>query len=95
MNVDSKLWKIVPDLHLKKRRWDGETIIYNCNSGDVHLLNAIGSETLEILQTAALSVEDLATEVSDRLKIDNDEHLHSSIQDFINRLARLGLVCPF
>ncbi len=95
MNADSKLWRIVPGLRLKQRRWNEETIIYNCGSGDVHLLNAVGSEALGILQAKALSDKDLATEVSGRLKIDNDEKLHSSIQEFINSLARLGLIRPF
>ncbi len=94
MNEDLKRWRTVPGLRLRKRNWEGENIIYNCNSGDAYLLNDIAAKSLEILEKEAATIEDLSTKVSRSLNLENDERLCHGINDFVIDLARLGIVRP-
>ncbi|HDR46696.1 MAG TPA: HPr-rel-A system PqqD family peptide chaperone [Geoalkalibacter subterraneus] len=94
MTEDSRHWCTVPGLRLRWRRWDEETILYNCNSGDAHLLNDVAARSLEILQNEATTIEGLSAKVSRSLNLKNDERLCHGINDFVIDLARLGIVCP-
>ena len=94
MNEDPKRWRTVPGLRLRKRQWDGESIIYNCNSGDAHLLNSLASRSLEFLEREAISIEELSENVSRSLNLENDASLRRGVNDFVIGLARLGIVRP-
>jgi PqqD family protein of HPr-rel-A system len=87
-------WKIADQLRLRWRSWQDEYIVYNCNSGDTHLLNPIAAEALKNLQQAPHSIEDLSQVVGDKLDIAVDQTLQQNLHRFVLKLAHLGLVYP-
>ncbi len=94
MTKAAQRWKTVSALRLRWRCWDDEYIVYNCNSGDAHLLNPVAAEALKALQKSAVSVEELTEQVGRCLDIETGDDLHKNIHHFVLKLARLGLVRP-
>ncbi|KIH75848.1 PqqD family protein, HPr-rel-A system [Geoalkalibacter ferrihydriticus] len=87
-------WQTTDSLRLRWRCWDNEHIAFNCNSGDIHLLNPIAAEALKSLQRSAFSVDGLVQSISESLNIANDSDLYHNVHQFVLKLARLGLVHP-
>jgi PqqD family protein of HPr-rel-A system len=94
MNEATQFWTMVPSLRLRWRCWGDESIVYNCNSGDVYLLNAVAAEALKIIQCSKISVDALIERVGQSLSIDTGDDLGTNVAFFVNKLACLGLICP-
>lgn len=87
-------WVVPADINLHKRTWGDETVIFHCLSGDVHLLNPIAAEVLNILQESPATCLALSTQIAARFSPEHNEELAEQILNLLFKLDELGLVRP-
>jgi PqqD family protein of HPr-rel-A system len=78
-------WQALDRDTLRRRQWLGEDegVVFNCASGDLHLLNQTALEVLEHLSDAPATLDDLAA----RFPIEA-----SALEALLESLDELGLV---
>jgi PqqD family protein of HPr-rel-A system len=76
------------------RFWGDEAVIYNCNSGDTHLLNRIAADTLETLQNTPASTEELTRMLALRFGIDADREFLKQMDELLLNFYEQGLIKP-
>jgi len=90
----SALWLGDPTIEVRWRTWGDETIIYNCNSGDTHLLNRISAEALKILQENPADAETLTQKIAFRYELQNNQELLQHMKELLSLFSDLGLIIP-
>ena len=82
-------WRAV---ELLWREWEGDSVVFNVNSGNTHLLNSTTVEVLRLLEKEALSTG----EISDRLMagLSSDEEVINNVETLLKNLDHLGLIEP-
>lgn len=87
-------WLANPAIEIRWRKWGDETVIYNCNSGDTHLLNQISAEALKILQKNPANAETLTQKIASRYKSTNNQELLEHMKELLSLFSDLGLIIP-
>jgi len=80
-------WLALDHTLLLRREWvgEGEGVVFNCASGDLHLLNQTALDVLEHLSDSPSTLEELAV----RFPIDV-----TALKSLLESLDSLGLVSP-
>ena len=78
-----------PFLH---RSWAGETVLFDPESGDTHLLDEASFGVFTCLDDGPLTLEELSQRVATYLDIPHDRQLLSYVSEVIGRLSDKGLV---
>jgi PqqD family protein of HPr-rel-A system len=88
MPPTSSHWHLVDPSRLVVRRYlaEGEYLVFDAASGDVHLLNTPGIGILDRLSRSSASLIDLCTTL--------DAEDPGAVEEAIRHLDRLGLVHP-
>ena len=80
-------WQALDRITLCRRQWPGEDegVVFNCASGDLHLLNQTALEVLEHLSETPSTLDELAA------RFTNDR---AALSALVESLDTLGLVRP-
>ena len=80
-------WQALDSTTLHRRHWpdEDEGVVFNCASGDLHLLNQTALDVLEHLSDSPSTLEELAV----RFPIDV-----TALKSLLESLDSLGLVSP-
>lgn len=90
----SVLWSVIPNLKLLSVTWDDETVVYNCSSGDTHLLNRIATEALICLQNHPCTRKELADMLISPSILSENQELDEEIETLLLNFQELGLIQP-
>jgi PqqD family protein of HPr-rel-A system len=74
------------------REWDGETVVYNVNSGNTHLLNPTAVEVLRMIERDVLTAGELSDRLMNRLGGSSNEEIMDGVKSLLVNLDHLGLV---
>jgi PqqD family protein of HPr-rel-A system len=90
--ADKRLWRVTRGCELRWRRWDDEHLVYNCGSGDTHLLDSISAEILKKIGAGPASPAELVVWLSGRTAPDSFPEVSAYIADLLRQLHSLGLI---
>lgn len=87
-------WRLRRGVPLLSHTWGDETVIFDPESGDTHLLNTASFGIVERLSSDPETIEQLASRVATSLDLPLDEQLRTYIEELLLDLAEIGLVEP-
>lgn len=76
------------------REWEGESIVFNVNSGNTHLLTSTAVDVLRLLEKEALSASEISDHLISMVGISSDEEVISNVETLLKNLDHLGLIEP-
>jgi len=87
MTLHLARWQALDRATLRRRQWLGEDegVVFNCASGDLHLLNQTALEVLEHLSDTPSTLDELAARFS------TDD---AALEALVDSLDALGLIRP-
>ena len=74
------------------RTWDDESVVFDSESGETHLLDVVSREALSCLQGATLDIGELCGAMAERLDVENDDELRRYVEHLVSQFDELGLV---
>lgn len=74
------------------RKWGDELVVYDCATGDTHLLDVIASQLLECLQRTPSTNETLVQLVSSCIVVESTDELDFEVARILDNLRDLGLI---
>ena len=86
------LWRIIDDNALRLRFWDGEFVVYNALSGDIHILDDRAAHILQALQQAPADVLSLVQSFAAEWQCEPDDDLLNEIEMTVSDMHALALV---
>lgn len=93
METSPCLWSLAPGFDPVHKSWDGEAILYDCFSGDTHVLDDLCIEMIQLLpKIAPCSERQVMEGVADALEIELDGDLELLIQQRLQALVRLNIL---
>ncbi len=90
----AECWRVSDPSWLSWREWDGEIVLYDGASGDVHRFEALAAETFEILLAAPATLPELASRVAASLELDNSPEFVDDVARVVRQLHLSGLFQP-
>lgn len=85
-------WRIIDENALQLRFWDGEFVVYNALSGDVHVLDERAAHILQALQQAPADVLSLAQRFAKEWQCEPSDDLLQEIEMTVSDMHALALV---
>lgn len=85
-------WHLSSSREFAVRQWDDELVVYDCTTGDTHLLDAIASHILTCLQQAPNTTETLIRLIDSYFVVDKTDELASEVARILDNLSSLGLI---
>ena len=85
-------WRIPAGSELRWRSWDDEFVVYHCDSGHTHRLNAVAAEALRGLEGSLVTTDELVAAVAARLKVETDAAFLERVEDLLDDFEEWGLV---
>lgn len=76
------------------KQWADESVVYNIESGNTHLINPIAARILRRLEQQPSTVLQLAEYLAAEVNVDADDEVVQHVQRLISDLDELGLVKP-
>lgn len=74
------------------RKWDDELVVYDCATGDTHLLDAIASQLFACLQRTPSTNETLIQLISSCFVVDSTDEVAFEVVRILDNLKDLGLI---
>ncbi len=89
-------WRLRPWVRLRWRELDGEHVLHEASSGDVHLLDAASALLLRLLAEDARAEDDLADALAGAAGLGAGAAAREAVRQRLEALAEAGLVerCP-
>jgi PqqD family protein of HPr-rel-A system len=87
-------WRVSDPSSLCWREWDGEIVLYDGGSGDVHHLDALASQIFETLLNSAADLDGLTSRVAASLQLERSPELTDAIALAVWQLQLSGLFEP-
>ena len=84
-------WRAV---ELLWREWEGESVVFNVNSGNTHLVNPTVVEVLRMIEKDALTPCEISQRLIATVGGSCDDEIISNVENLLANLDRLGLVEP-
>lgn len=85
-------WRLAPGQRLRRRHWQGESVLYNDLSGDTHLLDEAAIHVLLALQPGPATQRALAAGVRAEFAGDDGEVDDAAVADLLDGLRALVLI---
>lgn len=76
------------------RQWDGEFVVFDVRSGDIHLLDPVAAEALRSLEESPSDVDQLSHRLGALLHLDGEPELSQYMAKLVRELDELGLIEP-
>jgi PqqD family protein of HPr-rel-A system len=91
-SVSAKIkWQCIKPLSAYKPESDEESLIFNPQSGETHLINFLACDILEFLQQPK-TIGSLAAYLYDLYQVENTSDLDAQLMPLIEQLHDLGLI---
>jgi PqqD family protein of HPr-rel-A system len=89
-------WRAAAAGALTWREWDGETVVFNEETGSTHLLNELAVEILRCLVATegGATIGTLAAELADDASSGDNPEWTRAIAEALSDFARVGLAQP-
>ena len=91
-STETARWRVPSGFRLHWQSWDDEFVVYNCGSGDTHLLDPAAAEVLQSLEQESADLSELAGRVAASLKIQADSEFSAYLEQLLSDLYKLGLI---
>lgn len=88
----SDRWKIAAPDALCWEHWDEESVLFDRRSSQTHLLTAMATECLLLLQDADLDLDQLAEKLGERFESETEQAMLEQINQLLLTLSELGLI---
>lgn len=85
-------WHLSSSREFAVRQWDDELVVYDCTTGDTHLLDAIASHIFTCLQQAPSTTETLVRLVDSYFVVNKIDELTPEVARILDNLCSLGLI---
>ena len=85
-------WRLRAGQTLRMFSADDESVIYNDNSGDTHLISEAAASLLQRLRQSDADTASLVTACAAEWELEADEELVAAIRDLLAELDSLGLI---
>jgi len=89
-----RMWTIEAPQALAWRSWDGEILLYDDRTGDVHHLDVASAAIFESVLTGPRSLRDLVASTADRLEVVTDSELDGMVREILRVLSQKRVVAP-
>jgi PqqD family protein of HPr-rel-A system len=90
----ARRWLVSPEADFRWRGWEGRYVVFHCQSGDTHQLNALAASALRSLQEQPASAPELARRVATKTGIEPDEELLGKLEGLLREFDDAGLIEP-
>jgi PqqD family protein of HPr-rel-A system len=77
---------------IRSLQWHDEYVIYECLSGDTHLLDSVSGELITALSLQAMSGIELLKKLNELLEDATELEMENYLVDFIDKFQKLGLL---
>lgn len=88
------VWTASDPSKLLWRVWDDDCVVFDCRSGEIHLLNPVAAEALKLLEERPADANDLTRELGAALGQAPAPEFRGHIEDLLGRFDELGLIEP-
>jgi len=88
----TETWSARPSEFYEFKSWGSDGVIFLCDSGDTHLLNPMGVQALELLQSSSFQLIDLVRELSLSPALDAESITPNSVLGLLTELYYLGIL---
>ena len=88
-------WGLRSGVSFEWREWNGEHVVFERSSGNLHMLDGATAHILMLLAEEALNQETIVSEMVKEGYAEPQSELTSFVRQAINMLQSLRLVCPF
>ena len=85
-------WRVSPDRELLIRQWSKELVVYDCRTGDTHLLEELASQVFLLLKHQPASSEAVVDHIAAHFALETDDDLVSEVHAILENLAILSLI---
>lgn len=85
-------WRLGVNLPLQWERWEGQSVVFQPDSGQTHYFNPVAAAALRELQDRPGSADELADRVAARLLLSRNPEFDRRLGEFLIQLYRLGLI---
>ena len=85
-------WRIIDENALQLRFWEGEFVVYNALSGDLHILDDQAADILQALQQAPSDVLSLVQHLAVEWQCEPSDDLLREIEMTMSDMQALALV---
>ncbi len=85
-------WRLRPWVRLRWRELDGEHVLHEASSGDVHLLDAASALLLRLLAEGPRAEGELAAELAAAAGLGAGTDARGAVRERLEALAEAGLV---
>lgn len=69
---EAEIWRRPAEVTFLWQYWEDEAVVYNCASGETHLLDALAAAVLKEVETRPQSSADLAAHLAGQFGLDLD-----------------------
>jgi PqqD family protein of HPr-rel-A system len=83
---------IIKGKKIRSLQWHNEYVIYECLSGDTHLLDEISGEVICSLSEQAMSMTEITKKLNGLFEDSSELAVESYLVDFIAKFKSLGLL---
>lgn len=92
--MESTSWQVPRSNALLWRQWNGNFVVFNPASGDTHFLNALAGAILQLLESDALTLEQIVSHLQDVSDEPLGDELVDEIHHLVAKFDTVGLIEP-
>jgi len=85
-------WRLGTSREFAVRKWGDELVVYDCTTGDTHLLDVIASQVFTCLQQAPSTTDVLIRLIGSYFFVDQTDELAPEVARILDNLSSLGLI---
>jgi hypothetical protein len=89
-----RVWMVEASREFSWRRWDGEIVLYDDRTGDIHHFDVAGATIFEQLLSGPRPVRDLVSLTADRLRVVGDSELAGMVWEILMALREKHVAVP-
>jgi PqqD family protein of HPr-rel-A system len=89
-----RMWTVEAPQELAWRSWDGEIVLYDDRTGDIHHFDVASAAIFERILLEPRSLPDLIVSTADRLQVVADDELEDMVREILRVLGEKRVVAP-
>ena len=88
------MWTVEAPEALAWRSWDGEIVLYDDRTGDIHHFDVASTAIFEGILSEPRALRDLISLTADRLQVVTDSELEGMVREILRVLSEKRLAAP-
>jgi PqqD family protein of HPr-rel-A system len=93
-SAPKQAWELNPLVKLSWRRWADDWVVFDAASGYTHQMDALAAIALMCFEAGPSDLASLSERVAGELDLPSAENVSRSLEERVERLAKLGLIEP-